>query len=479
MVVSTLGALAIFALPAFGQYVMKHQDSVTWTEANEYCAGAYGTTLATIKDDADASTLLAMKQNLGNHHVWIGLNDIETDHEWVWASGYECDGECSALKWWNIGEPSGGIGDCAMIVAWATNIDTMFDDGPCAHHIIDYFACDKNPTEQPTTSPSSLAPSEEPTAGPTSPTSSPTKTPTKEPSPEPTADPVRDCDVLHIDEFLVDCSVEFEGHDNDIDSLKSDVTTLKDNLVNSTSAMAAAIQVLKNAVEESRWGQYVPVLEEKSWEDANEHCQSKYGTTLATIRSKLDAEAMMQMTQYYRYRTGGDSYPTDRWWIGLNDIERGGIDFKWASGYEGSWSSMLSWSNQDPCVHFAKGGEMTEPTIANGITLPDKFIYPYRCHFRWYFVCDAPLTFASDDLASAIASAATEIADADDFSDGLEPADSMVELNGTNMMIAGLVIANVVTMIVLAVVCCGDGSSNKHRYGAVGVASDSELVNMK
>ena len=89
MAVSTLGALAVFALPALGQYVMEHQNSIDWTDANAYCASTYGTTLATIKDDADASTLLAMKQNLGSYRVWIGLNDIETETEWVWASGYE------------------------------------------------------------------------------------------------------------------------------------------------------------------------------------------------------------------------------------------------------------------------------------------------------------------------------------------------------------------------------------------------------
>jgi len=51
-----------------------------------------------------------------------------------------------------------------------------------------------------------------------------------------------------------------------------------------------------------------------------------------------------------------------------------------------------------------------------------------------------------------------------------------VEFNVTNMLIAGLVIANVVNMVILAAVCCGNGSSNKHRYGAVviGVESDSE-----
>ena len=71
------------------KYVMVHNDSITWADANAYCASKYGTTLATIKDDTDAATLLAMRQSIGSYHMWVGLNDIATEGVWEWASGYE------------------------------------------------------------------------------------------------------------------------------------------------------------------------------------------------------------------------------------------------------------------------------------------------------------------------------------------------------------------------------------------------------
>ena len=71
------------------EYVMEHQTAISWSDANAYCASTYGTTLATIKTDIDANTVLAMKQNIGSVRVWVGLNDIGTEADWEWVSGYE------------------------------------------------------------------------------------------------------------------------------------------------------------------------------------------------------------------------------------------------------------------------------------------------------------------------------------------------------------------------------------------------------
>ena len=71
------------------EYVMEHQTAISWSDANAYCAGTYGTTLATIRSDGDANTVLSMKQSVGSVHVWVGLNDIGTEGDWQWISGYE------------------------------------------------------------------------------------------------------------------------------------------------------------------------------------------------------------------------------------------------------------------------------------------------------------------------------------------------------------------------------------------------------
>merc|ERR1719334_3144393 len=127
------------------EYVMEHQTAISWSDANAYCASTYGTTLATIKTDIDANTVLAMKQNIGSVRVWVGLNDIGTEGDWEWVSGYECEGDCTALSWWNTNEPNDSSGeDCAHLRASASSIDVMLNDIPCTY-TVDYFLCDAPP----------------------------------------------------------------------------------------------------------------------------------------------------------------------------------------------------------------------------------------------------------------------------------------------------------------------------------------------
>ena len=68
---------------------MVHNAAITWSEAQAHCVSTYGTTLATIKTDIDANTVLTMKQSIGDVRVWVGLNDIGTEGDWEWVSGYQ------------------------------------------------------------------------------------------------------------------------------------------------------------------------------------------------------------------------------------------------------------------------------------------------------------------------------------------------------------------------------------------------------
>jgi len=87
-------------------------------------------------------------------------------------------------------------------------------------------------------------------------TAEPTTTTTTE---EPTQSPTKDCSALHIDEFLVDCSTEFDGHGDRIESLESGGSAMMDtvtghsqdianleaagmDLENVTTTMSAAIE---------------------------------------------------------------------------------------------------------------------------------------------------------------------------------------------------------------------------------------------
>jgi len=59
------------------------------------------------------------------------------------------------------------------------------------------------------------------------PTEEPSADPTAMPTFVPTATPHKDCSVLHIDDFLRDCSSEFDGHNSKIDQLESDIAALQ------------------------------------------------------------------------------------------------------------------------------------------------------------------------------------------------------------------------------------------------------------
>ena len=178
--------------------------------------------------------------------------------------------------------------------------------------------------------------------------------------------------------------VEFEGHSNDIDTLKSDVTTMADdiangdasivalegtvdNLVNSTSAMDAAIRELEETLSQAKAGH-----------DALEAVVNVLVNSSSAADESIDAiKADIEMI--------------------MEQLE--------------------------------KIGDLPAAAAASAI----------GGNMDWY---------------------------------QQTAGESMVEFNGTNMVIAGLVIANVATMIILAVVCCGNGCSDQVRYGVIGAGSD-------
>jgi len=101
-------------------------------------------------------------------------------------------------------------------------------------------------TASPTTEPST-----DPTTAPTTdPSAEPTAEPTPMPSVQPTEEPTRDCSVFHIDEFLMDCSAQFNGHDTDIVGLQDDVLTINSTVagnVADTAALKVTVSDLVNA----------------------------------------------------------------------------------------------------------------------------------------------------------------------------------------------------------------------------------------
>ena len=174
---------------------------MTWSEANQYCLDNHGTSLATITSDDDATEIKDLMASAAYNYIWIGLNEIETAGDWVWASGYECDGDCADLDWWCDDEPNSAGEQCAEFLGPDTPYLAVSGERPISYSLNDkncaasrYFICDGYLVTNPTT----------------------------------TSSPSAKCDTFEIDEFLVDCSAEYEGTGNDISELKTDVQSLKD-----------------------------------------------------------------------------------------------------------------------------------------------------------------------------------------------------------------------------------------------------------
>jgi len=239
-------------------------------------------------------------------------------------------------------------------------------------------------------------------------------------------------------------------------SVESTVKSVRTDMIsvqNTVSSLESEMDSVSSAVNAARWGQYIPVLREMSWTDARDHCDSEYGTSLATIRNQLDAQTMMEMTQYYWNTYNGLTTP--RWWIGLNayegvdDAKVDVADHEWQSGYDddGDWRAyMKDWSN--PCVHFGWYG--FDNQLNSATSLPDKFLASYRCQFRWQFVCDAPVSYLSDDDPTTAISAPINMAGLDDPNDDLEPMDEKkVELMAVGGVVGAVVILLFVVLLVM------------------------------
>eukprot|EP01083_Nonionella_stella_P051923 137928_1 len=133
----------------------------TWRDAQAYCRDKYGTNLATIRNDKDATTLASMaKVNVSPHpfgEVWIGLNDIWEEGFWLFSDLSGCPtiiNSCDKLKYWYPGKPNNSPGkqpvgsDCAHIITKDTlwkageevTLTSMLDDWDCNHKF--YFICD-------------------------------------------------------------------------------------------------------------------------------------------------------------------------------------------------------------------------------------------------------------------------------------------------------------------------------------------------
>jgi len=120
-----------------GRYLMS-TAKMTWDEGRAFCSTQFGTTLATITNDADAQIF----QDLT--FMFIGLGKVAGG--WAWESGHSCgdtDSTCKDLKYWIDGQPS-GTGPCVKTAYKSASIDDLLMDTDCGSKV--RVLCDAPPT---------------------------------------------------------------------------------------------------------------------------------------------------------------------------------------------------------------------------------------------------------------------------------------------------------------------------------------------
>jgi len=134
---------------------------------------------------------------------------------------------------------------------------------------------------------------------------------------------------------------------------------------------------------------FVAVSQGKNWADAQAHCESTYGTNLATAQ---DDDEYSQLVAMY-----GE---LQDFWVGLNDLEEEGI-WGWKSGYECSNGNCddLTWWHEETAEPNNAGDEDCAVVHLWGDTAEYEFA-DRACWDTVKFVCDGPgFGFDADDDA--------------------------------------------------------------------------------
>jgi C-type mannose receptor len=100
----------------------KVEEELSYSDASANCANQGGN-LVTILDQAKQNFVAGLA---GGEDIWLGLDDLQTEGTFTWASG-----QTISFSNWNEGEPNnyGGSEDCGMM----RGEDTLWNDSGCGN----------------------------------------------------------------------------------------------------------------------------------------------------------------------------------------------------------------------------------------------------------------------------------------------------------------------------------------------------------
>jgi len=325
---------------ASSQFVIIEQKK-TYQQASDYCATVYGTTLATIRNDYDARDLLELRQDLGSDHTWVGMT--MNSGEWKWDSGFECDGDCLNLKWWDVGQPNKAAEKCTIIHGSRNEVDELLHDVACSKQFND-FACDVPVMGK------RVAALE---AGLSSVNS--------------------DVDAVESKMGAVESDVDVL--ETEMDTVQSDVDSVEDDVV----SVQNAVDVLEDAMSPLAVGRYQVIVQTKTYQQASDYCKANYGTTLATIRSDEDVRDLLKLQQDL------SDTSTKHVWIGLRFTAG---EWKWDSGFNcgGNCADLKWWDDGQPQNNeeYCTAMHWYQDEIGS-------LFHDFSCTFNKAFACDSPV----------------------------------------------------------------------------------------
>lgn len=123
------------SLESNGKCLVVSNMMAAWTPARDACR-SMGGDLATIHDAAENQALLAnIYGKVAAPYVWIGLNDMDSEGNFVWSDGSPAD-----YRNWFPGDPTnGGMAGPENCVALGTTAYRMWNDATCEDSA--YYVC--------------------------------------------------------------------------------------------------------------------------------------------------------------------------------------------------------------------------------------------------------------------------------------------------------------------------------------------------